>query len=124
MQRSPARLFEITGKISVDDVVARSGPGWKGGINAAVPKLRAKYPRAATALFNGSQAHKSVKDPSDPKQCVTLSMFSEKGTRIGSAHIHEDGTFKDFPSRAGRTGIQDTAKADSKSSPSESVSKT
>ncbi|KAA8650295.1 uncharacterized protein ATNIH1004_002978 [Aspergillus tanneri] len=51
MQRSPARLFEITGKISVDDVVAKSGPGWRSGINVAVPSLRAKYPRATTAQF-------------------------------------------------------------------------
>ncbi|RAH84390.1 hypothetical protein BO86DRAFT_242394 [Aspergillus japonicus CBS 114.51] len=115
MQRTPARLFEITGKISVEDVAARSGAGWKNGINAAVPHLRAKYPRAATASFNGSQAHKSSKDPTDPKNCVTLAMFSERGTRIASAHIHEDGTFNDFPSRAGRAGIQEVAKSDSAS---------
>ena len=69
MQRTPARLFDITSKITVDEVAAKSGTEWKKGINNAVPNLRAKvstiyhghkhnltdfhlkYPRAATALF-------------------------------------------------------------------------
>ncbi|KAB8270695.1 hypothetical protein BDV30DRAFT_161825 [Aspergillus minisclerotigenes] len=90
MQRASARLFEIAGKIGVEDVVKKSGAGWKDGISTALPALRSKYPRAETTEFNGDKAHKSPKDPSDPKEVVTLAMFSERGTRLGSAHIHED----------------------------------
>ena len=67
-------------------------------------------------MDSGSQAHKSSKDPSDPKQCVTLAMFSANGTRIGSAHIHEDGTYNDFPSRAGKAGVKEPVESSSKPS--------
>ncbi|KAB8253551.1 hypothetical protein BDV32DRAFT_156041 [Aspergillus pseudonomiae] len=123
MQRTSARLFEITGKISVEDVAKKSGQGWKTGINKAVPGLRSRYPRAKTAEFNGDQSHKSSKDPSDPKDVVTLAMFSERGTRLGSAHIHEDGTFNDFPSRAGKASVQKANNPSCATSPSDSGSK-
>ncbi|KAE8148264.1 Transketolase, pyrimidine binding domain-containing protein [Aspergillus avenaceus] len=42
MQRTPGRLFEITGKVSVEDIIAKSGSGWRAGFNTAVPDLRAK----------------------------------------------------------------------------------
>lgn len=35
---------------------------------------------------------------------VTLGLLTAAGTRIGSVHIHLDGTFKFFASRAGRQG--------------------
>lgn len=147
MQRTPGLLFEITGKITVEDVAARSGSGWRNGINTAVPGLRARVscisqgsnrtPTMQLANFilvpsredclvqvllsfdllriqfrltmnrSGSQAHLSRKDPSDTKPCVTLAMYSASGTRFASAHIHEDGTFNDFQSRAGKSGVQD-----------------
>ncbi|KAK2752470.1 hypothetical protein FQN54_008132 [Arachnomyces sp. PD_36] len=104
-QAGSKRFFHIVGRVSVEDVVRRSGTGWQGGFDTALPSVRQKYPTAKTAIIQGSQAHKSSKDPLDPKNVVTLAMYDENDVRVGSAHIHEDGTFTDHPSRAGESKV-------------------
>lgn len=54
MKKTPVRLFEITSKIGVDDVVAKSGSGWRDGINSALPGLRAKVSKLLLLWTHGS----------------------------------------------------------------------
>lgn len=49
-------------------------------------------------------AHISSKDKDDPKEVITVGLQTKSGTRVGSVHLHVDGTWKFFPSRAGREG--------------------
>ncbi|KAK2810199.1 hypothetical protein FQN50_003169 [Emmonsiellopsis sp. PD_5] len=52
----------------------------------------------------GSYAHLSSKDRSDKQKVITVGLQTHAGTRVGSLHVHIDGTFKFFPSRAGKDG--------------------
>lgn len=49
-------------------------------------------------------AHMSSKDKDDPKEVITVGLQTNSGTRVGSVHLHVDGTWKFFASRAGREG--------------------
>lgn len=55
-------------------------------------------------LHRGSKAHLSSKDRSDKQNVLTVGLQTHKGTRVGSVHIHADGTFKFLASRVGREG--------------------
>lgn len=57
-----------------------------------------------TDLYRGSKAHFSSKDRDDKQEVITVGLQTNAGTRIGSLHVHLSGTFKFFPSRAGREG--------------------
>ncbi|KAM5441266.1 hypothetical protein MferCBS31731_003695 [Microsporum ferrugineum] len=114
MQTTTKRFFSIVGRVSVEDVQRKSGLGWGYGFDTALPKLRQKYPTAKTAIIQGSQAHKSTKDPADTKHVVTLAMYDENDVRVGSAHIHEDGTFTDKMTRSGRGQLSSMAAAANK----------
>ncbi|TAQ86080.1 hypothetical protein B7494_g5593 [Chlorociboria aeruginascens] len=46
--------------------------------------------------------HRSLKDPSDPKDVITVSYHTERGTRLASIHAHDDGSWNEYLSRAGR----------------------
>ena len=44
----------------------------------------------------------SSKDKTDNQKVVTVGYYTQKGTRYCSIHAHEDGTWKEFFSRAGK----------------------
>ncbi|KAK2052811.1 hypothetical protein LY76DRAFT_650295 [Colletotrichum caudatum] len=56
----------------------------------------------ASYEIQGAKAHKSSKDPNETQDVITLAFYSHKGTRIGSVHAREDGTYTFQSSRAGR----------------------
>ncbi|RAK93355.1 hypothetical protein BO79DRAFT_284013 [Aspergillus costaricaensis CBS 115574] len=55
----------------------------------------------------GAKAHVSSKDRSDPEQVITVGLKTQGGVRVGTLHVHLSGSFKSFPSRAGREGGYD-----------------
>lgn len=57
---------------------------------------------AADRTSRGAKAHESSRDESDEQKVITVGFYSARGTRVESGHAHEDGTFKHWPSRAGR----------------------
>ncbi|PYH93056.1 hypothetical protein BO71DRAFT_328622 [Aspergillus ellipticus CBS 707.79] len=67
-----------------------------------------KDPRITIANIQGARAHYSSKDRSDNEKVITVGLATASGTRIGSVHVHMDGSSKFFPSRAGREGGYDT----------------
>lgn len=46
--------------------------------------------------------HKSSKDPSDLKECITVGFYTLIGTRPCSGHAHADNSYKLVLSRSGR----------------------
>ncbi|CCF39118.1 hypothetical protein CH063_10035 [Colletotrichum higginsianum] len=62
------------------------------------------YPKVTEARIQGSVPHKSHKDKDDDKDVITVSYHTEKGTRVTSVHVHEDNTWKEFPSRNASKG--------------------
>lgn len=49
-------------------------------------------------------AHLSSKDRNDPNDVITMGVQTQSGTRVGTVHVHVDGTWKFFASRIGRDG--------------------
>ncbi|KAK2865346.1 hypothetical protein FQN49_003672 [Arthroderma sp. PD_2] len=47
--------------------------------------------------------HTSSKDKTDKKPVVTVGYHTQSGTRLLTIHAHEDGTWKEFYSRAGKS---------------------
>jgi hypothetical protein len=74
-------------------------------IQYALPSPQSPEPLSdSTCNRRGSKPHKSAKDPSDPKEVVTVSYHTASGTRVTSVHAHEDSTYKEFPSRNANKG--------------------
>jgi hypothetical protein len=48
----------------------------------------------AKAEIRGSQPHKSHDDPDDPEDVISVRLKDENDVRLGTAHVHEDGTSK------------------------------
>jgi hypothetical protein len=53
-------------------------------------------------LKRGSVPHRSRSDPDNPKEVIAIAYYTVGETRLGAAHIHEDGTQKFSESRFGR----------------------
>ena len=50
----------------------------------------------------GTKLHKSTKDSNEQMEVVTVSVHTEKGTRLESDHAREDGTITKHETRSGR----------------------
>ncbi|KKZ61983.1 hypothetical protein EMCG_03540 [[Emmonsia] crescens] len=46
------------------------------------------------ASIQGKELHKSHKDPTDSLDVISIKFFDEDGNRVGTGHVHEDGTAK------------------------------
>ncbi|KAL1587939.1 hypothetical protein WHR41_03409 [Cladosporium halotolerans] len=95
MQRTTPLLIKYIGGTPKTAVPA----SYQDAINKASDAIERKYTKAEDAKIQGSQPHKSSKDPSDQKDVITISYHTAKGTRVTSVHVHDDGTFIEFPSR-------------------------
>ncbi|GIK07237.1 hypothetical protein Aspvir_002895 [Aspergillus viridinutans] len=114
MSRNITRGFQSASKTliryagaSLEDLVASNGadgPEWSGSTNSICNAIEKADARITVADIQGSKAHPSSKDREDKQQVITVGLHTNAGTRIGSLHVHQDGTFKFFPSRAGRQG--------------------
>lgn len=51
-------------------------------------------PRIKQASIQGTELHRSHKDPTDPQDVISIKFFDEDGKRVGTGHVHEDGTSK------------------------------
>ncbi|KAI5301263.1 hypothetical protein KEM55_007204, partial [Ascosphaera atra] len=50
----------------------------------------------------GSVAHRSHRDPDDEKEVITVALLNKDGGRLMTSHVHEDGSYRIWKSRAGR----------------------
>ncbi|EDN09781.1 hypothetical protein I7I51_02200 [Histoplasma capsulatum] len=76
------RVLQYSGSVNLGDVISTNADGTEWG----------------------ARAHRSSKDRNDSKDVITVALLTATGTRVGSAHFHLDGSFKFFPSRAGKLG--------------------
>ncbi|EFY88141.1 hypothetical protein MAC_05879 [Metarhizium acridum CQMa 102] len=74
---------------------------WAANVKGVSQSVESERTDVATYEIQGAMAHKSHKDPNETQNVITLTFYSAKGTRIGSAHAREDGTYSFRPSRAG-----------------------
>ncbi|KAJ6125383.1 hypothetical protein N7471_012700 [Penicillium samsonianum] len=65
-------------------------------------------PRIAQASVQGTELHDSHKDPTDPKKVISIQFLDADGKRVGTGHLHEDGTskfrYKQKPPSESRSG--------------------
>ncbi|KKA16205.1 hypothetical protein T310_10214 [Rasamsonia emersonii CBS 393.64] len=129
LQTTSRALVQFTGTVSPNDILASNGPAggaWEAAtkkvcdaIEKADPRISmaniqygvastapisVKFTKLLTWFSRGARAHLSSKDRSDRQLVITVGLATNSGTRVGSVHVHVDGTFKFFPSRAGREG--------------------
>ncbi|KAM3416882.1 hypothetical protein BST61_g8470 [Cercospora zeina] len=57
--------------------------------------------RHLTSKYRARKLHKSSKDPNEKLDVVTISIHTEKGTRLESDHVREDGTSTKKTTRSG-----------------------
>lgn len=102
MLRSTASRLVRYNNVSLDQLQAAAGSVFSDGVEAASNAVEQKYPRVTEARIQGTTPHPSSKDKSETQNVVTVSYHTESGTRMCSIHVREDGTWAEFPSRAGR----------------------
>ncbi|CAK1362661.1 uncharacterized protein RHO25_007083 [Cercospora beticola] len=95
MQKTSSLAVKYIGSTSKQSIPA----AFQAATNKASETIEKKYPKVQDAKIQGAQPHKSSKDPNDPKQVITISYHTAKGTRVTSVHVHDDNTFVEFPSR-------------------------
>ncbi|KAJ4386534.1 hypothetical protein N0V93_009431 [Gnomoniopsis smithogilvyi] len=100
MQRTGSLLVKYGGSTPLGSLPA----AFKTGVETASKSIESNYPKVTEAVIQGSQPHKSHKDKNDEKEVITVSYHTEKGTRVTSIHVHEDQTWKEFPSRNASKG--------------------
>ncbi|KAL1979091.1 hypothetical protein VTN96DRAFT_7026 [Rasamsonia emersonii] len=107
LQTTSRALVQFTGTVSPNDILASNGPAggaWEAATKKVCDAIEKADPRISMANIQGARAHLSSKDRSDRQLVITVGLATNSGTRVGSVHVHVDGTFKFFPSRAGREG--------------------
>ncbi|EER39563.1 conserved hypothetical protein [Histoplasma capsulatum H143] len=92
--------------IAIDVLKNESGPGYSNTVEAAGKAIEQRVPAITQAKIQGTRPHRSSKDPFDTKEVITVSFHDDKGTRLLSIHAHDDGTWKEYFSRAGRSKSQ------------------
>ncbi|QSS49782.1 hypothetical protein I7I53_10231 [Histoplasma capsulatum var. duboisii H88] len=76
------------------------GGHWQSMVKQITEDIEKADPRIKVADIQGGRAHKSSNDPKDPFPVITIGLLTTENSkdRIGSIHVHFDGTFKFFPS--------------------------
>ncbi|RMZ85148.1 hypothetical protein DV738_g264, partial [Chaetothyriales sp. CBS 135597] len=54
----------------------------------------ARDPRIKQARIQGTKLHPSHTDPTDPKEVLSIQFLDAEGQRVGTGHLHADGTAK------------------------------
>ncbi|PYI05562.1 hypothetical protein BO78DRAFT_398079 [Aspergillus sclerotiicarbonarius CBS 121057] len=106
----PTRALRVAYRgISLDTLTKEAGPGYSNTIEAAGIDIEERFPAVVEGRIQGTTPHPSSKDRSDQKKVVTVGFHTQKGTRYLSIHAHEDGTWKEFYSRAGKSAASPQA---------------
>ncbi|KAE8349568.1 hypothetical protein BDV28DRAFT_160385 [Aspergillus coremiiformis] len=91
MQATRKRLIQYVGGVALSDI---KNIMHRDAARALCEKVEQEDSRVKKAQIKGSQPHKSYDDPDDPKDVISIRFLSENDTRLGTAHVHEDGSFK------------------------------
>ncbi|OJD22027.1 hypothetical protein ACJ73_06630 [Blastomyces percursus] len=116
MFRPTAALGMRYAGIGLDKLMADAGAGFGNTVEAASKAIEKRLPIAAEAKIQGTRPHHSSRDPADTKEVITVSYHDDNGTRLLSIHAHNDGTWNEFLSRAGRSKSQSQSGAETTAS--------
>ncbi|RAL04887.1 uncharacterized protein BO80DRAFT_431477 [Aspergillus ibericus CBS 121593] len=99
------RALGVTYKgISLEILAKEAGTGYSNTVKAYPAVVEAKVQMLKLKLQRDTKPHPSNRDKNDIKDIMTIGYHTKKGTRYLSIHAHEDGTWKEFLSRAGKHG--------------------
>ncbi|KAL4944940.1 hypothetical protein BDV06DRAFT_209816 [Aspergillus oleicola] len=98
--------------ISLETLNMEAGKAWSSTVYNAGESIEKKFPAVVEGRIQRTKPHPSSKDRSDSKDVVTVGYYTANGTRYLSIHAHEDGTWTEFFSRAGRSVSAARAKKD------------
>ncbi|GKZ23614.1 hypothetical protein AbraIFM66951_009889 [Aspergillus brasiliensis] len=117
MSRNIIRSFQTSSAAAIQHIGAElsqlrslngpDGERWSVSTRTVCEAVERADPRITVADIQGAKAHLSSKDRSDPEQVITVGLKTQGGVRVGTLHVHLSGSFKFFPSRAGREGGYD-----------------
>ncbi|OOF97572.1 hypothetical protein ASPCADRAFT_129252 [Aspergillus carbonarius ITEM 5010] len=114
MSRNVIRAFQTSSAAAIQQIGAElalvgningpNGARWLESTRNVCDAVERADPRIVTADIQGAKAHISSKDKSDLEEVITVGLQTRGGLRIGTLHVHLNGSFKFFASRAGREG--------------------
>ncbi|KAL4766950.1 hypothetical protein BDW60DRAFT_201151 [Aspergillus nidulans var. acristatus] len=85
------RFISYIGKCSLSDF---KNPTHATLVDTYCNDQEKRDPRIKYASIEGTEFHQSHKDRTDPKQVLSIKFFDEERKRVGTGHLHEDGTSK------------------------------
>ncbi|BCS05104.1 uncharacterized protein AKAW2_80905S [Aspergillus luchuensis] len=91
MSRIIRRLISYIGKCSLNDF---PNPSHATLVDTYCSDQEKRDPRIKYASIEGTEFHTSHKDKTDPKKVLTIKFLDESKRRVGTGHLHEDGTSK------------------------------
>ncbi|KAK2757982.1 hypothetical protein FQN54_004388 [Arachnomyces sp. PD_36] len=91
MQATGRRLIQYVGSVALSDI---KNPKHRDAVNAFCNNLEQEDTRVKKAEIRGSQPHQSHDDPDDAQDVISVRFKDESDSRLGTAHVHEDGTSK------------------------------
>ncbi|KAF2004737.1 hypothetical protein P154DRAFT_426303 [Amniculicola lignicola CBS 123094] len=86
---SSQRLIRYVGSITLDHF---PNPALRQVVKDFCEKQENENPNVKRAEIKGTHFHQSHDDPNDPKPVISIRFKDENDRRIGTGHIHEDGT--------------------------------
>ncbi|PYH94144.1 hypothetical protein BO71DRAFT_399124 [Aspergillus ellipticus CBS 707.79] len=85
------RFISYIGKVKLTDFKDQTHMAL---VDSYCKEQEARDPRIKQAEIKGTELHKSHKDPTDPLKVISVQFLDDEGKRVGTGHLHEDGTSK------------------------------
>ncbi|KAE8321283.1 hypothetical protein RU639_013165 [Aspergillus parasiticus] len=102
------RFMSFVGKNRLEDIV---DPKLRAVVIGYCDAQEKKDPRCKKANLRGTELHDSHDDPTDKKKVISIRFLDENDRRVGTGHLHEDGTakfrYKQNPNAVGK-GFEDS----------------
>ncbi|MCJ1431411.1 hypothetical protein MMC27_000763 [Xylographa pallens] len=108
MQATKSLFTQFVGKVKKTDIVS---PKWMGVLDTALEEAKAKDPRIKQAEIRGATPHPSNDDPGGARTHLSVIVKDENGKRIGTYHVHEDGTSELAQNSRGKSSSRSAEKA-------------
>ncbi|GKZ65069.1 hypothetical protein AnigIFM60653_007566 [Aspergillus niger] len=99
LQTTTRTLMQFAGGVRPSDLISQNGgngPEWEMAARIVTQAIEKADPRISVANIQA-----------DKQMVITIGLSTASGTRVGSVHVHMDGSFKFFPSRIGKEGGYD-----------------
>ncbi|KAJ5555934.1 hypothetical protein N7513_003576 [Penicillium frequentans] len=85
------RFISYVGKVKLSDFKDESH---KALVDKYCKDQETRDDRIKQASVQGTELHQSHKDPTDLKKVISVQFLDAEGKRVGTGHLHDDGTSK------------------------------